>query len=117
MKMNMKNLSLILYCALIFFVLSVEAGRRGRSRNGRRPKKSNEDPTIKFRQAVEKYKKLREEKMNSSLLSKREEINEIEEINRVNTLLLLGKHDQSHRSLFEIEGNNLIQNEYVLETV
>jgi len=117
--MNIRNFFLIILFSLVFFIVSTEASRRGRrrSRNGRRPKISNEDPTIKFRLAVEKYKKLREqERMSESSLAKREEVNGMDEITRVNLLLLLGKHDPSQRSLFELNGDSLIQNEYILET-
>jgi len=115
----MRNFFLIILFSLVFFIVSTEASRRGRrrSRNGRRPKISNEDPTIKFRLAVEKYKKLREqERMSESSLAKREEVNGMDEITRVNLLLLLGKHDPSQRSLFELNGDSLFQNEYILET-
>jgi len=127
----MKNLSIILFFALLFFIVSTEASRRGRSRNGRKPKSFNKDSTEKFRLAVEKYKKLREEKekekieeenleneiIESSSLNKREAINGMDEITRMNLLLLLGKHDSSHRKLFEMVGDSIVQNEYVLETV
>ena len=54
--MNTKRFSLLVIIVLLCFVLSTEASRRGRRRAGRRPRKSGEDPTIKFRQSVEKYK-------------------------------------------------------------
>jgi len=120
--MNIKNLSLILLFIVVCFTCVCEARprRRNRGRAGRNPKKSGEDPTIKFRQSVEKYKKLREEKRKRSLLEKRDSYfdnNNDNEISRVNALLLLGKHDKQGRKLYEIENNNLIQNEYVIDTV
>jgi len=56
--MNTKKLSIIIITVL-FFVFSTEAGRREGRRYGRKPKKSSgegEDPSIKFRRSVEKYK-------------------------------------------------------------
>ncbi|ORX47321.1 hypothetical protein BCR36DRAFT_330685 [Piromyces finnis] len=117
--MNIKNLSLIILFLFVCFTCTSEAKpRRNRGRAGRTPKKSDENPIIKFRQSVEKYKKIREEKRKRSLLlQKRNEFNYNDEIYKTNTLLLLAKHDTQGRKLFEFEGNNLIHNEYVIETV
>jgi len=53
-----------------------------------------------------------------SLLEKRDDFyNYSDEISKINALLLLAKHDTQGRKLFEVEGDNLVQNEYVVETV
>lgn len=117
--MNIKNLSLILFFLLVCFTYTNEAKpRRNRGRHGRTPKKSGVDPTIKFRESVEKYKKIREEKRKRSLLQKRDGFDDFNnEMTRTNALLLLAKHDTEGRKLFEVEGDHLVQNEYVVEIV
>lgn len=136
--MNMKNLSLILCFILVFFTLSTDARRRIKgSREGRNPKSNNgENPEKKFKEAVYRYKKLREEKKAKELeeennysswqnqyqdedenLQKRQFHMNQDELERANRLLLLGKHDPTSRKIYSIEDGNLIETEYIIETI
>jgi len=127
--MNTKKLSIIIITVL-FFVFSTEAGRREGRRYGRKPKKSSgegEDPSIKFRRSVEKYKVMREEEalkkrslegtLKKRSLNRRDAFSEKNALSIINDILRFDKINPFDKKYFDNFGNSLLKNNFIIEFI